>query len=81
MGCPTVAYTWFFMDDSVHARRGNRGTVEVKGALQLCPCGQLGAETGAMQEVQGQFSMREEAIPKVNGDVFVGAAKSCNDNF
>jgi len=37
MGHPTAAYTWFFMNDDACARRGNRGMVEVKWAMQLCP--------------------------------------------
>ena len=33
---------------------------------------------GAMQKVQGQLSLREEVIPKVERKVFVGATKASN---
>jgi len=31
-----------------------------------------------MQEVQGQFSLGEEAVPEVERKVFAGAAKASN---
>jgi len=39
MGCPTAAYTGFFMDDDASARWGNGGAVEVKRSMELCPSG------------------------------------------
>jgi len=39
----------------------------------------LGVETGAMQEVQCQLGLREEAIPKVNRKVFVSATEASNE--
>jgi len=33
---------------------------------------------GAMQKVQGQLSLREEAIPKMERKVFVDATKASN---
>ncbi len=35
MGCPTVAYAGFFMDDDASARWGNGGAVEVKRSMEL----------------------------------------------
>jgi len=37
MWCPTVMHAGFLMDDDVGPRRSNRGAVEVKGAMELCP--------------------------------------------
>ena len=37
MWCPTATNTGFLMDDDASPRRSNRGAIEVKGAMELCP--------------------------------------------
>jgi len=51
MRSPSMLDTWFFVDDDVGARRGNGCVIEVKGAKELGPGGQLGIEARAMEEV------------------------------
>ncbi len=37
MGCPTVVYTGFFMDDDAGARGSNGCAIEIKGTMELGP--------------------------------------------
>ena len=39
----------------------------------------MGVEAGALKEIQGEFSLREEAIPQVNWKLFISAAKASNE--
>jgi len=68
----------FLWTKDANTWQGNGGVVEVEHAMELCPCQQAGVDAGAMKKVESQFSLQEEMVPKVDREVFVGAAQASN---
>ena len=48
--------------------------VEIKHAMELGPHRQFGVEAGSLEEVQGDFSLGQKAIPEVEWELAVSAA-------
>jgi hypothetical protein len=79
MGGPSGALGGLVVNEDTDAGRGNGGAVEVKMAKKLRPSRQLGIETGATEEIEGEKSLGEETIPEMEREVLVDAAKAGNE--
>jgi hypothetical protein len=55
------------VDQDTPAHRSKRDIVKVKGAIEELPCGDLRVECRLLQEIESEFSLWEEEIPKVWG--------------
>jgi hypothetical protein len=78
---PRRGVTWFrgcrvLVHEDSNARWSGRGTVEIVGAMHVCPCGEFGVEAGATHQVQSEESLWRQAIPKVQREVVVCAAQN-----
>ena len=67
------------MDDYGDARWSNRGPIEVKVAIKLGPGRELRVEAGATEQIQGEDSLGDEAIPQVEGKELVHTAETSNE--
>ena len=76
---PCVADGGLFMNKNSGARRCKRRTIVVESAMDLGVGRELGIDTGTAEKVQGDESLGEEAIPKMQRKVGVGAAESGNE--
>ena len=47
--------------------------------MELGPCRESGINTRTTKEIEGEFSLRQKAVPKVQWEVFVSAAEASNE--
>ena len=67
------------MDEDSDSRGSKRRFVEIKVAVELRPQGELWVEPGAAKQVQGDKRLGNEAIPEVQGEVFINAARTSDE--
>jgi hypothetical protein len=56
-----------------------RRAVVVEDTVQLCLYEQLGVDTGASEQIQGEWSMWEESVLQIKREVLVGDVQTGNE--
>ena len=83
---PTVGAVWgprgafggLDVDQDSNARGRNGRAIEVDGAMELGMRRKFGVDARAAEEIECEFSLGQEPIPKVQGKVLVDTAQAGN---
>ena len=67
------------MEEDRGAWGPERCGIEREGAEDLGMGGQLRVDAGATEQVEGKLGLRQEQIPKMEWEVGVGGAKTCDE--
>ena len=73
---PGLACAGFVVDEDWAANGANGSGVEVEGVVVIFPGGHIGGEGGLTKEVEGEFRLREQLVPKEVGE---GAGEAGED--
>ncbi len=65
---PGAASGWLIVGDDRAAKWDKRGGIAVKGAIEVFPGGHAWCDGGLAEEVECQFCLWKEQIPKVMGE-------------
>ena len=76
---PRCVVRWGFVDNGAAAGQSERRDVEVKGAIEVGPCRELGVEAGRSEEIEGDVGLREKAAPQVHGEVGIEQRHTHNE--
>ena len=76
---PGCSKTRFLVDLDSGAGRGKWGAVEIKGSMELFPRGEAGIDAGGAQKIETEDGLRQEFVPKVEGERRIGSAESCDE--
>jgi len=69
-----------FVDEYVHDWWCNWSAVKVKSTMKLCPCCQcIGVKVQATHQIKHKFSLRYEAVPEMDGEIFIHTAQPSNE--
>jgi hypothetical protein len=67
------------MDEDLRSGRDKRSAIEVKRTVDLGLGGQLWIYPGSSQKIESEETLREEFVPKIQGEVGVGGTYYCNE--
>jgi hypothetical protein len=73
---PGAALRRLLVDEDSSARRSNGSTVEIEGAMDLGPCGELGIDSRAAKKIQREHGLGEKFVPELEWKIGVGAAEA-----
>jgi hypothetical protein len=64
------------MDEAADAWWGQGCTIKIKETMELGVGRQLWIDSGPTQKIEGQDCLRQQAVPQMEGKVFVTTAKA-----
>ncbi len=71
---PGLADCWLGMDEDPASHRAKWCFVEIKRPLKELPCTDSRVDCRLMKQIEGEFGLREEKVPKVWGKCSIDAS-------